>query len=126
MKRFLVTILTVIYFTASTGATLHMHYCMGKVFSIDLTKAKDDCSKCGMKTSNHCCNDELKTVKLQDSHNAVTNDLNLSIPVAIVNDTKSSIHSNISIVAPSFATNNNSPPVSSGRSLCIFNCIFRL
>jgi len=98
---------------------------MGAMYSIDFIKGKTDCNKCGMKSSNHCCNDELKTVKLYDSHYFVTNNFNFSIPVAILNETYSSVHSDILIVAPSFATNNNSPPGFSGRSLCILNSIFR-
>lgn len=126
MKRVLATILAIIYFSASTGATVHMHYCMGKIYSVNLTKGEDDCNKCGMENSNNCCDYQMKTVKLDDSHNAVTNDINLAAPVAILDNAQGSILTNISLAAPSFATNNNSPPGWSGSSLYILHCIFRL
>lgn len=127
MKKFLVAILAIVYLASSAGATVHTHYCMGEMYSVDFTKAKDDCSKCGMKSAKHCCNDELKTLKLRESYNAVSNNINLSIPVvAIIDKTQNYIHSGIIITAPSFTTNNNSPPAVTATSLCILNCVFRI
>lgn len=128
MKKCIVTILAFVYLVSSAGATVNTHYCMGKIYSVDLSKAKDDCSKCGMKrSSNHCCNTELKTLKACDSHNTVVNNINLSTPVfAISYNLRNNIYPDILTGTPSFATNNNSPPGSSGFSLCIFHCIFRL
>ena len=68
MKKFLTAILAVLYITTSTGATIHMHYCMGKMsdWSLD-SKDSKSCGKCGMKTSTKkgkgCCHDEHKFVK---------------------------------------------------------------
>lgn len=127
MKNFLVAILAIVYLASSAGATVHTHYCMGKIYSVDLTKAKDDCSKCGMKSTNHCCNDELKTLKLCEPYNAVSNNINLSIPVfAIVDKIQDYIYSDTITAAPSFTTNNNSPPAVSAISPYILNCVFRI
>ena len=49
------------------GATIHMHYCMGKIanWSLDFNTSKI-CGKCGMEKSdkkdNGCCKDEDKYV----------------------------------------------------------------
>ena len=128
MKKFLVTILAFVYLAGSAGATVNMHYCMGKFYSADLSGLKEDCNKCGMKRSaGHCCNSQSKTLKACDSHNAVANNINLSAPVfAIADNVWNDIHSDKLAIAPSFTTNNNSPPGSSGFSLCILHCIFKL
>src|SRR5882757_10968944 len=75
MKKFLATILAVIYLTTSMGATVHFHYCMGKLLSWDLAgQDKKDCDRCGMPKSNTdshctaikggCCKDTHTVVKL--------------------------------------------------------------
>jgi hypothetical protein len=68
MKKALATILAVIYLSTSIGATVHFHYCMGKLASWGLTDQHSsavklytcpihseissdhpgNCSKCGM------------------------------------------------------------------------------
>ena len=68
MKKFITAILAVLYLGASSGATIHMHYCMGKLADWGLTDSKSkSCPKCGMekshKSDNGCCKDEHKFVK---------------------------------------------------------------
>jgi hypothetical protein len=75
MKKFLVLILSILYLGASTGTTLHLHYCMGKL--VNGKMAHDDtarCSKCGMKkdraAKKGCCKDEHKLVKIEKDQKA--------------------------------------------------------
>lgn len=128
MKKFLVTILALIYLGLSSGIAMNVHYCMGKVSSMDLFhNAKDKCSKCGMKNgTNECCKDEFKIVKLSDSHKLIANDINLFSPVALINNS-------ISIFdADNFPTlivadlKNNSPPSPQQISLNILYGVFRI
>lgn len=76
MKKFIVLILAVLYLGTSTGATVHMHYCMDRLVDWALWPKKgDNCSKCGMsKTEKElakgCCKDEQKQVKLKTDHKA--------------------------------------------------------
>ena len=68
MKKISVIILALVYISTSTGAMLHMHYCMGKLADWDLGHNKSKvCSKCGMEKSdekdNGCCKDEHKFLK---------------------------------------------------------------
>jgi hypothetical protein len=68
MKKFAVVILAFLYITTSTGATLNMHYCMGKLADWDLGhNTTKNCGSCGMEkgngNDNGCCKDEQKLIK---------------------------------------------------------------
>ena len=75
MKKVFATILAVIYLSTSMGATLHLHYCMGKLFAWSLTdKDSKNCGQCGMPKSGMsgyctavkggCCKDKYIQVQL--------------------------------------------------------------
>jgi hypothetical protein len=77
LKKVLFFILSIIYFTTSTGADIHFHYCMGNLadWSIWIRKEEKECGKCGMikeKSSNGCCTDEHKWIKIQDEQKNAT------------------------------------------------------
>jgi hypothetical protein len=74
VKKVLVTILAFVYLYSSMGATIHLHYCMGKLASWGLINHETStCPQCGMvkKTSASqcvaakmdCCKDEHKQIK---------------------------------------------------------------
>jgi len=68
MKKFAAVILAILYLSTSTGANIHMHYCMGELADVGLGNNKSKtCGKCGMEKSdekdNGCCKDEHKFVK---------------------------------------------------------------
>jgi len=98
---------------------------MGKVFAIDFVK-KDGCNKCGMKTSEDCCKDELKVLKVNDNHQQSAPVINISPAFAIVQKQYNLSEPVISDATTIASTHNNSPPASSGTSLCILHCVFRL
>jgi hypothetical protein len=71
MKKFLFLILTLAYFTSTSGATIYFHQCMGKTIAWDLKANENNtCTKCGMHkdASGHCCNDQVKVLKIQNDH----------------------------------------------------------
>ncbi|RXK85643.1 HYC_CC_PP family protein [Filimonas effusa] len=77
MKKLLVFILTFLYMGASTGTTLHLHYCMGKLVQEEQShKETSRCSKCGMKkglqAKKGCCKDEHKLVKIEKDQQAAS------------------------------------------------------
>lgn len=70
MKKFIVTFLAIFYIGASSGATVHVHYCMGKLIDWGLSDSEaNDCSNCGMEKSKSedCCKDEHHKLTLKDS-----------------------------------------------------------
>lgn len=68
MKNFSITILSFLYLLTSTGTTIHLHYCMGKLADWGLGHNNSKtCGNCGMEKSqekdNGCCKDEYKFIK---------------------------------------------------------------
>lgn len=93
MKKFLAFILTIFYLASTTGATVHMHYCMGKMVDKSFWHNDDkECSKCGMektgKDGNGCCNDEEKQFKIDNEHKIIES----SFPVLQLDDAISSLY----------------------------------
>ncbi|HWK05111.1 MAG TPA: hypothetical protein VNS58_15830 [Puia sp.] len=81
MKKVFATILAVIYLSSSMGATIHLHYCMGKLFSWSLTdEDSKNCGHCGMPKSSMgghcmavkdgCCKDKHAQVKVDKDQKA--------------------------------------------------------
>ena len=127
MKKFLVTVLAIIYLTVSSGFAMTIHYCMGKISSIDLLNYKEKkCDKCGMKTTDGCCKDDFKVFKINDSHKLITNDINIFSPLTILGNSKSFLYPDFQYAEITRVFNNHSPPVPQGISLCILNSVFRI
>jgi hypothetical protein len=75
--------IALLYFSATSGMVMNVHYCMGKFSSISFGHEKDHndgtCDRCGMlKTENHCCKDEVSEVKLNDANQTSSIDFELS------------------------------------------------
>jgi hypothetical protein len=73
MKKFLAAILAFVYLSSSMGATIHLHYCMGKLSSWSLIDhERKNCVQCGMVKKTpasrcmaakmDCCRDEHKQI----------------------------------------------------------------
>lgn len=84
VKRFFVTILSLVYFVASSGMLLRQHYCMGDLVEtqIDFGQivADNACSDCGMEEAeDSCCESKIKLVKkVQDERSYEAQVLNLA------------------------------------------------
>ena len=70
MKKFLVSILAVFYLGTSVGATVNLHYCMGRLVNWDLSiKETHTCGKCGMEKvktkKNGCCEDKYQVLQVE-------------------------------------------------------------
>lgn len=128
MKKIVVSILAVFYLCSSTGATVHLHYCMDKVVNWDLfDKTGDKCGKCGMKKDGHCCKDEVKFVKNITDQKAAESIIQLiqmpavAAPFAFDNTAE---HYFSSLTQEYFIS--QSPPRDSGVGICILNRVFRI
>lgn len=132
MKKLIVAILSFLYISTSTGATVQMHYCMGKLvdWSIGHGDEKNACDNCGMekdgKGKNDCCKDELKQLKIEkDQKAAATFELTLSLATALPALYPVYNFSGITSVTEEFPL-SNAPPRSPQLAVYIRNCTFRI
>ena len=126
MKKITVAVLAIVYLAVSSGIAVTVHYCMGKIASVDMNHTSDKCGKCGMKTNDGCCKDEFKIVKLEDSHKLISNDIKIYSPIAVIDNSKGLFDTRIFPSQVRSDYNNHSPPGSSGSSLNILHCVFRI
>jgi hypothetical protein len=72
MKKLAVVILAILYLGTASGATVNIHYCMGKFVEWGFGHSTTDkCSSCGMLkniSKKNCCQDENKLIKLDGDH----------------------------------------------------------
>ena len=126
MKKAVVAILAFLYLAVSSGVAMNIHYCMGKFSSVDFYNYNDKCGKCGMKKANGCCKDEVKIIKLNDTHKLIGNNINIFTPASAIDNSKSNFDSDLHYSQFRFSFNIHSPPESPGTSLCVLNCVFRI
>jgi hypothetical protein len=74
MKRYLIFIFTLFYFSAASGATVEFHFCMGKLVEWGMAKPSESktCSNCKMKMkdSKDCCKKNQQQVKIEKAQKA--------------------------------------------------------
>jgi hypothetical protein len=76
MKKSIIAILAVLYLATTVGATVHVHFCMGRLAEWGFLQSKSDiCAHCGMSKSNEkdngCCKDEHKFIKNDNDQKSV-------------------------------------------------------
>jgi hypothetical protein len=132
MKRFFAFILLLIYSVTSIGATVQLHYCMGRLSGWSLAFAEShskECSKCGMEKTHSdkgCCHDENKLLKIQDDQKAnyvSLEILKLSVATPVI------IDRSVTYLLPEkseLLPKTNAPPLINDGDLCIRNCVFRI
>ncbi|NIG53470.1 hypothetical protein [Chitinophaga sp. Cy-1792] len=72
MKKFFAILFAAVYITLTSGVALNLHYCMGKLASVDLqSDVAEICNKCKKPAKNmDCCQDLFKFCKVTESHHA--------------------------------------------------------
>lgn len=128
MKKIFTIFIAILYLSVSTGMTVEIHLCMGKIADISLIPADEHtCGECGMaKGANECCKDELKFVKLNDSHKLIKSAYQLAVPEAIILHEYYLADHRLASRFSFNQSNNHSPPDLVQPSLFILNCVFRI
>jgi hypothetical protein len=130
MHKFIVFVVALIYLAFASGATMHMHYCMGTLVDAGLKhKPAKTCSKCGMEKkankNNGCCKDEQKFVQLdKDQKTTAQQFFNLKILAS-----SPVVHSEIdaTLLAQPLAERfpiSHAPPLLSSTDIYARNCVF--
>src|SRR4051812_47249913 len=95
MKKILIAILLVTYMLSASGASVELHYCMGKLIGWDFEySSKNDCGNCGMKTKpgKGCCDNKQIQAKVDKDQQAAFNNISLAndhfviVPVYTISD----------------------------------------
>jgi len=67
MKKLFLFCFSLLFIAASSGASINIHYCRGKVSAVSLSILPTPSCGCGKKaTKKACCKNETKLVKMQD------------------------------------------------------------
>lgn len=111
MKKFLLSILAFVYLAASTGATVQLHFCMGRLANAGFFK-EDHCGVCGMdkgsNSENGCCKDKKETVKISiDQKYSTTSIFNFEQPFTDIVAVFTGFQPHLAVLP-----NNKVPPVS--------------
>ncbi|BDQ11638.1 MAG: hypothetical protein RLZZ429_934 [Bacteroidota bacterium] len=88
MKKFVTFIVAVLFLSTSSGASIRMHYCMGKLADWGfMYRDSKTCENCGMEESdtkdNGCCKDENKFVK-NISEQKITESVSINFTLTIL------------------------------------------
>ena len=83
MKRFLIVIFALLYVGLSSGITLTLHHCMGKLVEVNMWQA-ETCNTCGAKYAHKsCCSTETEFIKISYDQNVDQLQVIKHVPVAI-------------------------------------------
>lgn len=125
MKKLLAIVLLVLYGVSSTGATVQLHYCCGKLKNISFsTSPVKDCGSKHKMGSKPCCETKQITTKDQDQQQDVyTINCGNNAPAEVINSF-AKVNSLQVPVTSVKQVDYSSPPLS--QSLCILNCVFRI
>ena len=141
MKKALATILAFVYLTATTGATINLHYCMDKLVAWGAGEEKEgqkSCPHCNMtksgkekhcgKQNKGCCKDEHKQLKIEKDQKAANSGFDVSKPF---------IQLSSPVPSPAFFAGyifsasveyplTHAPPRSGNVSMIVRNCVYRI
>jgi hypothetical protein len=126
MKRLFALILSFSFIAASSGASVNIHYCRGKVSSVSWSILPTPSCKCGKKTMKGCCKTETRLVKLTDNAKQPEFTAAHSMPVVEVAPVITFFVPQPLVTELLVTTFSASPPGSERISVFLRNRVFRL
>ena len=129
MKKVLASISVLIYFAMTCGVIVNLHYCMGRVQSVDFYGAeKKVCDVCGMslKNTHGCCKEEVKILKLHDDQNKAQASYSIKSIDVTATVPSDFIVTSISNIGKTSHFNDHSPPLLTRQDTYLQNCVFRI
>ena len=138
MKKVLVSILAVIYLSTSMGATVHLHYCMGRLVSWGLAdRSGQSCDFCGMQKMGpsgecvigmkNCCREESKQIKNDKDQKAAQEFFQMMKFAPVVADLPLPVW--VNALVPSSVLSqpvSHGPPLVAVVPLFVRHCTFRV
>ncbi|WP_431210247.1 HYC_CC_PP family protein [Puia sp. P3] len=137
MKKVFVSILAILYLSTSMGATVHLHYCMGRLVAWGLMdKESRDCVSCGMSKSEampgcsvgmkNCCHDEHMHFQNDPAQKLVQSWVEWNLAPALVVMPYQGWNEPV-VIAPAIDRPvAHGPPLSGKVPVFLRNCSFRI
>ena len=138
MKRFFASVMAFLYLSTSMGATLHLHYCMGKLVGWGLKSHESAaCAFCGMEkktdsstgifTKKNCCRDDHKEIKTAGDQKLVQTEFQFLKLIPDVSLEYAPTFSSLQF-HPEFSTQSvvNGTPKAGKQPVFLLNCNFRI
>ena len=138
MKKVFAAILAIVYLSTSMGATVHLHYCMGRLVSWGLTaRAGKSCDFCGMQKGRasgecmvgmkNCCHDESRQIKNDKDQKTVQEFFNAVKVVPAVADLSQPVWVSALVLSPVLSQPvSHGPPLAGAVPVFLRNCTFRI
>ncbi len=126
VKRPFIALLTVIYFAVSSGIVIDTHYCMGKLFSVQLNAFGKKSCGCGVSEENSCCKTELKVFKVDDVQQPSYADFALPLNALPLSANHSVFDAAMYTGPADLYANGHSPPLLLWQDTYLQNCVFRI
>jgi len=131
VKRILTILLAFVYLLVSSGLIKELHHCMGKLAGSSVSffgkQQNDKCDNCGMEDKrSDCCKDEVKLVKIQDSHKQVSADYTAVPPIAEAEISSPFLAFDIFNNSRDIVSSGHHPPAISQPPRCVLHCVFRI
>lgn len=129
MKKFLLSVLCLVFFVVNTGFVVNLHFCMNKLHSWEIgSQTSEKCDTCGMPTAgkNGCCHDEVKVVKLQQDVVQAHSSTTLPSLPFIVAFTSTYLHMPVMETENRPVLQAHSPPLINAPKIYIEHCVFRI
>ena len=127
MKKFIVTILALVYLVSSAGATIHLHYCMDKLVNWSLSERPGNlCETCGMEADGNCCKDEHHFIKINTDQKTAQFDIPLFQITAIATPAYFIITTSELYFSQKAKHPASHIPPNGGVDILIRNCVFRI
>lgn len=126
MKKFLVAIIAIIYFTITCGIVINVNYCKDNFTTENLELQDKKPCKCSKKMPKSCCIHQEKFVKLSDTHKASEIKYHIDAPLAILQNHYVYTYTKGYTSVYKKNNNNYSPPIIKGQNTYKLNCVFRV
>jgi hypothetical protein len=128
VKRFFIAISALFYLAIASGVPVNMHYCMGKLASVDYGHTEEgNCGKCGMPDSGSaCCHTESAFIKLQDDHQLSSAHFSFKQPQAPAVLTPVYEVPQVKAYASIPGRSIHAPPDDASPAVYLYNCVFRI
>ena len=126
MKRFLIVIFALLYIGLSSGITLTIHHCMGKLVEVGIWQ-DETCNTCGAKHAHKSCySTETQFIKISDDQNVDQLQVIKYVPMAIalLFDLRDLYILPETEQEANIPVHSNTPPEWSGTDRLIHHCTF--